>query len=106
MTTGTPTFSLYPAAFGIGPPPDFLTRDAFRRHILDLIRSSLATSGQKLLLETMLLEGPSASGEMNIAWTIYTLNDPSNEMGWLADCYMEAIIIPGASRPVLHLCFC
>jgi hypothetical protein len=101
----TPTFNLYPAAFGTGPPPGFLTRNDFQQHILNLIRSSLATSGQKLLLETMLLEGPSASGEMNIAWTIYKLDDPSNEMGWLADCYMEAIIIPGALHRGFHPAF-
>jgi hypothetical protein len=105
MTTPV-VFMLYPAELGIDPPRGFPSYEDFELHALDLVHRSLATPGQKQMLETMVHEAPSVNGGRNIAWTIYNLNDHEEKMGSLADCFMETIINPGASHRVLHLCFC
>jgi hypothetical protein len=106
MTTSPVVFILYPAELGNDPPRGFPTCEDLQLHAIDLVHRSLATRGQKGMLESMLRDAPSVNGWRNIAWTIYKLNDPEKEMGSLADCFMETVINPGASHHVLHLCLC
>jgi hypothetical protein len=101
----TPIFRLYPKEFGDEPPPGFSSRAKFIHQALHLIDRSLATSGQKLMLRAMLVEGASVDGMMNVAWMVHNLDDPHDDVGPLADSFINLVVKPGASARVLNRSF-